>query len=66
MFIPCECIKWAHVDADSAVHAQRVVNVERVKNVDFLGASCTFFGYLNSVRIKVDAPGGAFAHAQHA
>ena len=66
MFIPCECIKWAYVDADSAIHAQRVVDVKRVKNIDFLGTSRTFFGDLNSVRIKVDAPGWAFAHAQHA
>ena len=66
MFIPCECIKWAHVDADPAVHAQRVVDVKSVKNIDFLGTSRTFFGDLNSVRIKVDAPGWAFAHAQHA
>jgi len=66
MFIPCECIKWTDVDADSAIHAQRIVDVKRVKNIDFLGASRTFFGDLNSVRIKVDAPGWAFAHAQHA
>ncbi len=49
MFITCECIKWTDVDADSAIHAQRIVDVKRVKNIDFLGASRIFFGDLNSV-----------------
>ena len=64
---PEECVKWAHFNADAAIHAQCVVDVETVEHVDLAWLAtlaawrCQLF-----VRFDIDAPVGARARAQHA
>ena len=34
---PEQSVKWAYLDTDTAVHTQRIVNVESVEHVDCAG-----------------------------
>src|SRR5690606_4615913 len=64
---PEQRLERADLDADAAVHAQRVVEVEAVELVDHAGlAALTPRRGEGLVRLDVDAPVGALAHAQHA
>ena len=64
---PEQRVERAHLDADAAVHAQRVVDVEAVEVVHLarLAAGTAGRGEL-LVALDVDAPVGARAGAQHA
>ena len=64
---PEQGVERAHLDADAAVHAQRVVDVEAVELADLarLAAGAPRRGQL-LVALDVDAPVGAGADAQHA
>ena len=64
---PEQCIERAHVDADSAVHAQREVNVEAVELVLLAGLAPSAARRSKLlVAFDVDTPVGALAGAQHA
>ena len=64
---PEQGVERAHLDADAAVHAQRVVDVEAVDLVDLARrtAGTARRGQL-LVALDVDAPVGAATRAQHA
>src|SRR5450759_801308 len=64
---PEQGVEGAHLDADPAVHAQRIVDVEAVEHAHRPGAA-TFsaWGSLLLVPFDVDAPIRALACAQHA
>ena len=62
-----ERVERAHLDADPAVHAERVVDVEAVEHAHrALAATLTARRALLLVALDVDAPVGALARAQHA
>src|SRR5947208_195862 len=64
---PEQSVEGAHVHADPAVHAERVVDVEAVEGVDLAGTTAGAPGRrLLLVALDVDAPVGAAARAQHA
>src|SRR5689334_11877304 len=64
---PEQRVERAHLDADAAVHAQRVVDVEAVEHVDRTRPSAlTARRTLLLVALDVDAPVGARTRAQHA
>src|SRR5262249_21079165 len=64
---PEERVEWADLDADAAVHAERVVDVEAVEDADrALAAALTTRRSLLLVALDVDAPVGAGASTQHA
>src|SRR5581483_3645721 len=64
---PEERVERAHLDADAAVHAQRVVDVEAVERADRALLAARAAGRrLLLVALDVDAPVGAAAGAQHA
>ena len=64
---PEQGVERAHLDADAAVHAERVVDVEAVERVDRAGlAALAPRRRLVLVALDVDAPVGALAGAQHA
>src|SRR3954452_18877286 len=64
---PEQGVERAHLDADPAVHAQGVVDVEAVELVDGAGLAALAAGRgLVVVALDVDAPVGALARAQHA
>src|ERR671910_3731821 len=64
---PEQGVERAHLDADAAVHAQRVVDVEPVEPVDLAGLPAGPAGRRRVlVALDVDAPVGAAAGAQHA
>src|SRR5438270_4293224 len=64
---PEQSVEGAHVYADPAVHAQRVVDVEAVESVDLAGTTAGApRRRLLLVTLDVDAPVGAAAGAQHA
>src|SRR5690606_40190014 len=64
---PEQGVEGADLDADPAVHAQRVVDVEAVEGADgaLLAAGPAGRG-LGLVALDVDAPVGAAAGAEHA
>src|SRR4051812_47170328 len=64
---PEQRVEWADLDADAAVHAQRVVDGEAVEHV--ASAFAAAFGAGRDgllVRVDVDAPVRALARTQHA
>src|ERR1700737_3713528 len=64
---PEEGVERADLDADPAVHAQAVVDVETVQVLDAAGPTPFPSGRrLVFVALDVDAPVGAAAGAQHA
>src|SRR5215510_2889644 len=64
---PEQGVERAHLDADAAVHAQRVVDVEAVQEADrALPAAFASRRPLLLVTLDVDAPVRALAGAQHA
>src|SRR3954451_11714507 len=64
---PEQRVERAHLDADTAVHAERVVDVESVEDVDRARtAAFTPRRTLLLVALDVDAPVGARTRAQHA
>ena len=64
---PEQRLERADLDADAAVHAERVVDVEAVERVDLTGlAAGTARRGERLVRLDVDAPVRALAGAQHA
>ena len=64
---PEQGVERADLDADAAVHAERVVDVEAVERVDRAGLAALAAGRgLVLVALDVDAPVGALAGAEHA
>src|SRR5918994_5386905 len=64
---PEQGVERADLDADPAVHAERVVDVEAVEEADrSLAATLTPRRPLLLVALDVDAPVGALTGAQHA
>ena len=64
---PEQRVERAHLDADPAVHAERVVDVEAVEDADrAVAAALTARRALLLVALDVDAPVGALPGAQHA
>src|SRR4029450_9992134 len=64
---PEQGVERTHLDADPAVHAQRVIDVEAVEEADCpLATALTARRPLLLVAFDVDAPVGALACAQHA
>src|ERR1700719_4133167 len=64
---PEQGVEGAHLDADPAVHAQRVVDVEAVEHADRAWAATFSSGWaLLLVPFDVDAPVRALAGAEHA
>src|SRR4051794_104839 len=64
---PEDGVERAHLHADPAIHAERVVDVEAVEDLDGAGLAALAAGRgLVFVAFDVDAPVGAAAHAQHA
>src|SRR3954451_17976488 len=64
---PEDGVERAHLHADPAIHAERVVDVEAVEDLDGAGLATLAPGRgLVLVALDVDAPVGAAAHTQHA
>jgi len=64
---PEEGVVWTDLDADAAVHAERVIDREAVQDIALAGPASLALGRERLlVRVDVDAPVGALAPAQHA
>ena len=63
---PDQSIKWADVDADTAVHAQAEVDGELIEDCNRPGSASTGLADLLCVTFERDAPRRAFLDAQHA
>ena len=63
---PGKRVERARFDADTAIHAQAVVDGEFIQDIDRARTPSSFLAHLFHVRFDRDAPRWALAHAHHA
>ena len=63
---PGKRVERAGFDANSAIHAQAVVDGEFIEDIDGAWTPRSFLAHLFHVRFDRDAPRRALAHAHHA